>query len=1036
MENIVKIFKLNYDGTFDDVVYADINDVFTIVNILAIYIEKERTMYIWIGKSATQSLMNHITQIRIIIKEEFPEFRILRNITIEMREEPFDFFNKLGISKEDLYKQINHQEEVILPVLEKIKSLELEAIKQRNDEKYVEAIKILGKTVNLAQKIEDEALETEQKRKISEITEKHINPRIIYEIQEDAIKFRSKFYGLLDKEDIIGAHKVIEEFQTKYEKLYDITLNSSANALIKKDKQIWKQEINKIIKNLIQFEKDFKSSLNEKRLVEAGNILEKVKMVISFLSHPLRSKWEEFEEKYLKFKSLAETQYDLQKELEILEKEMQVSLNSFNIPDAYKIIDKANIILSNIEDNNVKKKWSVLKTSIAKAQKKKVLVEQIELLFVKSSDLKEQYRFDELKKIIQDLNLKLQTLENPEYFNKLNILKEEIINAEDTYKKILYDIDEFEKKIEVKRNNGDLIGVLIDCENLMVLLKLINEIELFNKYSRMVYDIKKEIAEKQANIEEQEKNILNLSKLESELEPSLELLDILKANNIMDKAKIILSNIEDDTIKERWTHLEKNLTLAKQKKNLMNDIDLFLPKSSELKKKYKFDEINSFINKSILKLHTLEIPEYLNKLNDLKVEINKAEVSYKQILYDIEKSKDTFQLKRRNNEFKEALLECEKIIKLAKPINENDLVDKYLKISDELKEQKELRNKISKLETNIKNSLESLDISKSNELIEEGNSLVENSIKEDIKKEWENFKIEFSEIKKRKILNEELQDFLKESSSLKQRLLFEVLLSKIDNYLKQLQHIQLPEYIEILENIKQETVYAQRLHENLSKKTEENISKELFESKEEEKPDQIYRPALRKLLSSYYNNGDIRYSIVFGKLQDIIYIYKDLVSMISQIIKDYIKKLIHQFDLNYKKILRDNLERLLLHLPANLINEGVEKLYVDGLITLENFYKNHINYIEKPFLDSLVEVTLEEEENKTTYCIKVNLKLAKATYNLFKDFDNDLDGIAETISKGLRHFQLDVVPKSYKITLNNLFLDCLNEISNELKKLN
>ncbi|GAH50669.1 unnamed protein product [marine sediment metagenome] len=72
IENVIKTFKLNYDGTFDEIACENIKDVFTIVNILAIYIQKIKTMYIWIGRNATQALKNHVAKIRVILKEEFP----------------------------------------------------------------------------------------------------------------------------------------------------------------------------------------------------------------------------------------------------------------------------------------------------------------------------------------------------------------------------------------------------------------------------------------------------------------------------------------------------------------------------------------------------------------------------------------------------------------------------------------------------------------------------------------------------------------------------------------------------------------------------------------------------------------------------------------------------------------------------------------------------------------------------------------------------------------------------------------------------
>ena len=152
VENIVKTFKLNYDGTFDEIAYENIKDVFTIVNILAIYIQKIKIMYIWIGRNATQALKNHVAQIRVLLKEEFPQFRIIRNITFDMRSEPYEFFNNLNITKKELYEIINFQEKTVLPVLEKIDELKEKSENSIESEQYKRAIELLKEIIGLAER--------------------------------------------------------------------------------------------------------------------------------------------------------------------------------------------------------------------------------------------------------------------------------------------------------------------------------------------------------------------------------------------------------------------------------------------------------------------------------------------------------------------------------------------------------------------------------------------------------------------------------------------------------------------------------------------------------------------------------------------------------------------------------------------------------------------------------------------------------------------------------------------------------------------
>jgi hypothetical protein len=909
----IKIFKLNFDGSFDDISYADIQDAFTIINVLAIYIESEKIMYSWIGSSAPQSLMKHLPHLRIIIKEEFPEFRIIRYITIGMREEPFNFFEKLPIAKEDLYKQIDQQEERILPILKEIKEFEVKTNEQIDEGQYEEAIETLAETIKLAQNIDDEALETEQRRKISDITENHINRRIMAEVQEETIKLRRVFYDLLDNDDNIGAHKVIDEFKAKYENLYDLTLNSSAKALIKKDKEMRQEEIVQIKNGLPQLEIDFQSALKEFQLTKAVNILDKVNLVSSFIGHPLRIKWRELEDKYLEIRDADEKQKVIEEDLGILDEKLRSSLDSFNFSEANQIIEEANSILSGVKNNDVKKHWSTLKTSIAEAQKKKVLVDQIELFLSKSSDLKRQYKLDELKTKTEDLLLKVQSLEIPKYQHKLNKLKKKIAKAEKKYQRILSVINDSENKLQVKKDSEDLKGALLDCENLIRLSKTINNSDLVQKYSEFSEGIKKEITEKEIHEEIQETLKEEISELTIEFLPAIESLDISKAKKIVKNAKRILPNIDDDEIKEDWAHLEK-----------------------------KFEE------------------------------------SIKQT---------------------------------------------------------ELRKKITKIEIKINNKLNSLDLSKSDNLIEEGDSIIKGAINEEIIKQWDSFKKEFNETKKRKVFIEELQDFLKESLTLKQKLLFDELNSKIDSFLNQLKPTDMPIFTKILEDLKLEVKNAQELYDDLSKRSEESIEKELFEEDKTERLVIEYITAIRKLLSYYFNSVDIRSSIIYGKLQDIIYLYKDLVSNISQIINELLKELIRQFEERYKNILKENIRKLLLHLPDRLVDEGVQKMYENGLKTLEDFYENHVMYIEKPFLESLAEVTAEDEEDKPIYCMKVNLKLARTTYNLFKDFDDHLFEIADKIATNLKQFELDVIPKSFKYALDQLFIQNLNDIVHEISQL-
>lgn len=295
IENVIKTFKLNYNGTFDEIAYENIKDVFTIVNILAIYIQKIKTMYIWIGRNATQALKNHVAKIRVILKEEFPQFRIIRNITFDMRSETYEFFNNLNITKEELYEIINYQEKTVLPVLEKIDELKEKSEKSIESKQYKSAIELLKEIIGLAEKIQDDALVTEQKRLISKLTEKFENQQIVSEIEQETKIVEKEYNELIKAKNILKAHELVEAFIKKCETDYDLSLIPSAKELIIKEKKKWNAEQEKTINDLSILEKDFKLSLENLEISEATEMYEKALILTSnLIEEKIKNKWKGF----------------------------------------------------------------------------------------------------------------------------------------------------------------------------------------------------------------------------------------------------------------------------------------------------------------------------------------------------------------------------------------------------------------------------------------------------------------------------------------------------------------------------------------------------------------------------------------------------------------------------------------------------------------------------------------------------------------------------------------------------------------------
>ena len=448
VETVIKTFKLNFDGTFNEIAYENIKEVFTIVNILAIYIQKIKTMYIWIGRNASQALKNHISQIRVLLKEEFPQFRIIRNITFDMRSEPFEFFKNLDITKDELYEIIDYQERTVLPILEKIDELKGKSENLIKSEDYRTAIELLKEIIELAQKIQDDALVTEQKRLLSELSEKFENKQIVSEIEEETSRVEKNYDELIKSKKILEAHSLVETFIKKYEVVYDLSLISSAKELILKEKKKWIAEQEKLKNDLLRLEKEFKSSLENLDISGATEIFEKgLNLLSNLIDDKTKRKWEGFNKNIQGAKD----------KVEFIKKFDNFSEESISLKETYQYKElklKIKELIKQAEEIDVPEyhsKLSVLKTEIDSAEElyKKTLDEIAKLEKI----IKDNQKNDRLEEILRDCE---KIIEIAKSVKEIDLAENYKQILEKTKKEIKERKDFEEKQNKLKRELSEL----------------------------------------------------------------------------------------------------------------------------------------------------------------------------------------------------------------------------------------------------------------------------------------------------------------------------------------------------------------------------------------------------------------------------------------------------------------------------------------------------------------------------------------------------------------------------------------------------
>jgi len=226
-ENKFKIFKLDSSGTLDDLSHDIVLESFDSNNILVIYVFKQKIMYTWIGNDAKISLKKYIPNIRTLFSNEFPEYPVLRNITVEGGFEPNKFLDALGITWGQLIERLEKPEIMQEPAY---MESDLLKIQERNQVKVSDFEKII--------EVDQEIIEQSRERDISikeEIKKRETEPKELedfFESGDDDLELKRlaeiknnintmlrKSFEACNQDNLIDAlkeHKEITELLKEY----------------------------------------------------------------------------------------------------------------------------------------------------------------------------------------------------------------------------------------------------------------------------------------------------------------------------------------------------------------------------------------------------------------------------------------------------------------------------------------------------------------------------------------------------------------------------------------------------------------------------------------------------------------------------------------------------------------------------------------------------------------------------------------------------------------------------------------------------
>ena len=180
-------------------------------------------------------------------------------------------------------------------------------------------------------------------------------------------------------------------------------------------------------------------------------------------------------------------------ELSELENSFNIAFKTEDFLRATEFLDQSKKILSEIEDNQITKKWEELVKKNSDAQARKELVKSANELIAESSDLLAKFEFADLKLRLTYLIQQAKDKGITDYLKRLKELQSEVLIAEKEFIKTQVKVEDLVKKTRILQDNKKYEEAISNCENLLKFAESIDLRSIIEEFSNILLQLRKDL---------------------------------------------------------------------------------------------------------------------------------------------------------------------------------------------------------------------------------------------------------------------------------------------------------------------------------------------------------------------------------------------------------------------------------------------------------------------------------------------------------------------------------------------------------------
>ncbi|MCF2138849.1 MAG: hypothetical protein K9W44_02180 [Candidatus Lokiarchaeota archaeon] len=249
------LYILKPDGQIEELDLDDLPSKLISVNVIYLYHNEKRRLYIWIGKNAGQKLKNSIPIAEKIILEKNPDISIIRHFTVDEGNESSDFWADTLLDQDLIRKKQRRWAEFRLEKYAFLSDLKINITSAKNVGNFETALNYIEQLIQTAREIYDwDIIEEYTKLKEQILRVKDLKSRKS-EIKGQIPHMIAKLDSLIKDKKFIDAHNTSEVIREYYSILFNESIPSKFQRSLNSEKILYD--------NYLRQKKDFQELLEQ-----------------------------------------------------------------------------------------------------------------------------------------------------------------------------------------------------------------------------------------------------------------------------------------------------------------------------------------------------------------------------------------------------------------------------------------------------------------------------------------------------------------------------------------------------------------------------------------------------------------------------------------------------------------------------------------------------------------------------------------------------------------------------------------------------